>query len=112
MKCNQKAKLSNDNNAMLQFLPTIGFTIILLYAIMYIGTYTNGTIGSQLIDTMGNNNETGDKNWRNLFQNSTVNTLENMSGDFDSNTEIISVAAIVTILTVPLIAIASVRRLF
>jgi len=121
MKANQKNidKIYERNRAgMIQMLPTVGFAVILLYAVMYIGTYTNGTIGSQLIDTYNPNsvyNATGNNeagSWRTTFQNGTVNTLNNMSGDYDNNTEIISVAAIVTILTVPLMAIAGVRRLF
>jgi len=109
MKANQKNidKIYERNRAgMIQMLPTVGFAVILLYAVMYIGTYTNGTIGSQLIDSYGTASE------RSTFENASVNTLNNMSGDFDNNTEIISVAAIVTILTLPLMAIASVRRLF
>jgi len=109
MKSNKKqiAQIYERKNAgMIQMLPTVGFAVILLYAVMYIGTYTNGTIGSQLIDSYGSASE------RSTFENASINTLENMSGDFDSNTEIISVAAIVTILTLPLMAIASVRRLF
>ena len=95
-----------DDKGILQMLPTVGFVVILLYAIMYIGTYMNGTIGSQLIDSFGTATE------RTAFENTSVNTLNNLSGDFDDNVDIVSVAAIITILTLPLMAVAAVRKIF
>jgi hypothetical protein len=110
LKANQTAKLlAEDKKGLIQMLPTVGMAVIILYAVMYIGTYMNGTIGSQLIETFPpNNNVSG---WRTTFQNASVNTLNNLSGGYDSNVEIISVAAIITVLTIPLMAIVAVKKL-
>ena len=48
---------------------------------------------------------------RTTFQNKSINTLENLSGDYDSNIEIVSVAAIITVLTIPLMAVVAVKKL-
>jgi len=109
MKSNRKSidtVFVSDKKAMIQMLPTVAFAVVLLYAVLYIGTYTTGTIGSQLIESYG------DASTRTALQNASISTISNMSADFDNNTEIVSVAAIITILTVPLLAIASIRRLF
>ena len=224
MKGNQKAQknIISDDKGLIQMLPVVGIAIIMLYAIMYVGTYINGTIGSQLIDTMpkqvksgsvyelywkngstsgytnislgctigeltssasgfyinanstqiiynltvnGNahfiNNSVEGTQWTNTtlatmianstavsnlqyinlswdikdnntlnqikilmqgiyytagdmrttFQNKSINTLENLSGDYDSNIEIVSVAAIITVLTIPLMAVVAVKKL-
>jgi len=107
MKANSKAKqdIKTNDDAMLQMLVTVGFTVVMLYAIMYIGTYMNGTIGSQLIDSYGPAGS------RTSFENRSVSTLQNLSTDYDSNVEIVSVAAIITVLTVPLMAVVAVKRL-
>jgi len=108
LKANVKAKeFVSDKKGMIQMLPTVGFAVILLYAIMYIGTYMNGTIGSQLISSFGDA-----ASERTSFENKSVNTLDNLSGDFDNNVDIVSVAAIICVLTLPLMAVAAVRRLF
>ena len=105
MKANSKSinGIKENKNAMIQMLPAVAIAIVMLYAIMYIGTYINGTIGSQLNDTLGSA-PTG-------FDLKTSNTLNNLSGDYDDNTEIVSIAAIITVLKIPLMAVVAVKRL-
>jgi hypothetical protein len=106
MKANKAFRdIKADEKDMIQMLPTVAFAVVMLYAIMYIGTYMNGTIGSQLIDSYGTEES------RTAFENKSVATLNNLSSDYDSNTEIVSVAAIITVLTIPLMAIVAVKRL-
>ena len=118
MKSNRKHKLLvEDNKGMLAALPTVAFSVIMLFAISYVGVYMNGTISSQLVESYPSNlpaNYTGSgeaATWRTSLENKTVNTLENLTDDFDSTLEIVVVAAIITVLTVPLMAIVAVKRL-
>lgn len=86
-------------------LPTIAFAVIMLFAIANIGTYINGTIGSELVDSYpAAASRTG-------LQNYTVNTLVNLSGNYDSTLDIVVVAAIITVLTIPLMAVVAIKRL-
>jgi len=64
MKGNKKSIMGN-NRGMIAMLPTIAFSVIMLFAIMYIGTYINGTIGAELEDTLPSNLQTGeyDNQW-------------------------------------------------
>ena len=104
MKANCRSRdLIEDDRGLIQMLPAIGIAVVMLYAIMYIGTYINGTIGSQLTDTLGTS-PTG-------FKLKTSNTLNNLSSDYDDNTEIVSIAAIISVLTIPLMAVVAVKRL-
>ena len=106
MKANNRSReLVEDDRGMIQMLPTVGMAVIMLYAIMYIGTYINGTVGSQLIDSYPAAASRTD------FQNKTVSTLQNLSGDYDDNTEIVSIAAIISVLTMPLMAVVAVKKL-
>jgi len=107
MKANKSAKnFQSDEVAMIQMLPTIAFSVIMLFAIAYIGTYINGTIGSELIgsypDTLTD---------RTTLQNMTVNSIENLSSSYDSTLDIVVVAAIITVLTIPLMAVVAIKRL-
>ena len=86
-------------------LPVVGIAVIMLYAIMFIGTYINGTVADELVNSYPTATS------RSSLQNQTVNTLQNLTADYDDNTEIISVAAIITVLTIPLMAIVAVKKL-
>lgn len=106
MKANRKFRnLAEEKSGLIQMLPTVGMAVIMLYAILYIGTYMNGTIGSQLITSYGADAT------RTTFENNSITTLNNLSADYDSNTEIVSVAAIITVLTIPLMAVVAVKKL-
>ena len=107
MKANNKSrKIVKDQNAMIQMLPTVAFAVIMLFAILYIGTYINGTISSQLVDSYGAAGS------RTTLENSSVLTMTNLTGDYDSIIEIVTVAAIITVLTIPLMAVVALKRFF
>ena len=107
MKANRKFKeLKDDHRGMIQMLPTVAFAVIMLFSILYIGTYIVGTISSQLVDSFGVATS------RTALENKTVNTLDNLTDDYDSVTEIVTVAAIIVVLTVPLMAVVALKRLF
>ena len=108
LKANSKSinGIKDNKNAMIQMLPTVAMAVVMLYAIMYIGTYINGTIGQQLIDGMP-----ATASQRTVFENHSFSTINNLSDSFDDNTEIVSIAAIITVLTMPLMAVVAVKRL-
>jgi hypothetical protein len=106
MKSNRKHRIIEDKKGMIQMLPTVAFAVVMLFAIMYIGTYINGTIASELVDSYGD-----PADYTNL-QTKSVNTLENLTSSYDSTMDIVVIAAIVTVLTLPLLAIVAVKRLF
>jgi len=106
MKANKKAiGLIDDDAGMIQMLPTVAFAVIMLFAIVYIGTYMNGTIASQLVDSYGTEIS------RTSLENASVNTLVNLTAQYDSTLEIVVVAAIITVLTIPLMAVVAIKRL-
>jgi len=90
---------------MIQMLPTVAFAVIMLFAIAYVGTYINGTISSELVDSYGAAAS------RTALQNQTVNTLGNLTDSYDSTLDIVVVAAIITVLTIPLMAVVAIKRL-
>ena len=92
--------------ALIQMLPTVAFAIIMLFAIVYIGTYMNGTIASQLSDSYGD-----DPTHYTMHENRSINTLENLSASYDDTLEIVVIAAIITVLTIPLMAVVAIKRL-
>lgn len=100
-------KLRPDTQAIIfDMLVGAGFAIIMLFAIMNIGTYINGTISSTLVDSYGV--ATG----RSSMENMTVDTLENITAKYNDTIEIMGVAAIITVITLPLAAVVAVRKLF
>ena len=107
MKANRKFKeLHVDEGAlMFNMLVGAGLAVILLFAILNIGTYINGTISSQLVESYGTATS------RTTLENSTVSTLENITAGYDRTVEIIVVAAIITAITIPLAAIVAVKKL-
>ncbi len=105
MKANLKARgIKKEEHAMIQMLPTVAFAVIMLFAILYIGTYINGTISSTLVDSYGTSPS-------NLEQRS-INTMTNLTVDYDDVIEIVTVAAIITVLTIPLMAVVALKRFF
>jgi hypothetical protein len=105
MKANKKYTIVEDDKGMIQMLPVVAFAIIMLFAILYIGTYINGTISSQLVESYGTPAS------RTSLENETVNTLGNLTDDYDNITEIVAIAAIIVVLTVPLMAVVALKRL-
>lgn len=106
MKANQKTKLREDNQAlMFNLLLTAGITVVIFFALMNIGTYINGTISSSLVDSYPAATD------RSALQNMTVNSLENVTSDYDNALDIMTVTAIIMVITLPLAAIIGVKKL-
>jgi len=87
-------------------LVAAGMAVIMLFAILTIGTYINGQISSSLVESFGE--ATG----RTALQNRTVGTLENISAGFDNTVEVVVVAAIIVVVTLPLMAVVAIKKIF
>ena len=107
MKANQKYKsfVKDEDALMFNLLLTAGITIIIFFALMNIGTFINGTIGSSLISSYPTATSRTD------LQNMTVNSLENITASYDDALDIMSVTAIIMVITLPLAAIVGVKKL-
>ena len=102
-----KLKLRKDERAIVFELLIAGaMAVIMLFALMNVGTYINGTISSSLINSYPAAAS------RTTTQNATINTLNNLTGDFDSSVDIVSVAAIITVITIPLAAVVAIKKLW
>ena len=91
-------KLLKDKNAIVfELLMAAAISVVLFFALMNIGTYINGTIGSQLQDA----SDSADVD----------NTLGNLSEGFDDSLDIMLIAVIITVITIPLAAVIAIKRL-
>jgi hypothetical protein len=91
-------KLKADQRAIVFELLIAGaMAVVIFFALLNIGTFINGTISSELSD----------------ISSSTAidNTLTNISGGFDSTLNIMVVAAIITVITIPLAAVVAIKQL-
>jgi len=107
MKSNRKAKsFTKDEDAlMFDMLVTAGITVVIFFALMNIGTYINGQIGSSLVDSFPDEAE------RNTLENESFSNLENISTDYGNVLDIMTVTAIIMVITLPLAAVIGIRRL-
>ena len=71
--------------------------IVIFFALLNIGTFINGTVSDSLQDM--------------TTDASLDNTLGNISKGFDDTLNIMVVAAIITVITIPLAAVVAVKRL-
>ena len=100
-------KIRNDNRAMLfDMLIAAGLAVVMLFAILTIGTYINGQISSSLVESFG------EATTRTALENDTVFTLENISAGFGNTIEVTIVAAIIVVITLPLMAIVAIKKIF
>ena len=100
-------KLNKDQKAiMFNALVGAGLAVIMLFAILNIGTYINGTIASSLIESYGPTTH------RTALENNTVDTLENITAGYDNVIEIMVVATIILAITLPLAAVVAIKKLF
>lgn len=83
-----------------------GLAVIMLFCILTIGVYINGQISSSLVESFGE--ATG----RTVLENRTVNTLTNISVGFDNTVEVVVVAAIIVVITLPLMAVVAIKKIF
>lgn len=89
--------LKNKQGLVFELLVTGAMAIVIFFALLNIGSYINGTIGDNLHETTDDTD--------------TQNTLINISSGYSSNIDIMVIAAIITVITIPLAAVVAVRRL-
>jgi len=83
---------------------------------MNIGIFINGTIADNLVATYPANlpaNYTGNEEaatWRTPIQNATFSNLENNSMDLSTNSKMIGTAYLITIITLPLMAVVLIKK--
>jgi hypothetical protein len=85
-------------------IPGVVFAVILAYVYLNVGTFMNGTLGSELTDSFGANST------RTTIENKSVNTMQNLSDHFDDNVDIIKIAITISVLLVPIMAVVTLRR--
>lgn len=86
-----------ENAIVFELLIAAAMAIVIFFALMNIGTYINGTIGDSLAESTDDT--------------AVENTLGNVSEGFGSTIDIMVIAALITVITVPLAAVVAVRRL-
>lgn len=100
-------RLRKDDNALVfELLIAAAMAVVIFFALMNIGTYINGTISGNLEDTLPA--AAAD---RTALQNDTYDNLQTISTGFDDNIDIMVIAAIITVITIPLAAVISIKRL-
>ena len=96
MKANKFLTKTDDGYTNL--IPMV-LAIVIVFALIYIGAFVNGTLSTQL--TEGYPAAAS----RTLLQNTTISTMENLSDNFDSTLDIVQVAVIITVLAAAIGAI-------
>ena len=107
----QRSSFINDDTAFIEAIPGIVFAVVISYVYLNVGTYMNGTLGSELTDSFGGNNVSGSGVWRSNLENDSVSTMANLSANYDSNVNIIKIAITISILLVPIMAVMTLRRI-
>jgi hypothetical protein len=107
MKGNQKVRCFKADDQAMIFELLIGavFALIIGYTAMNIGVYITGTVGSSLISSYPAAGS------RTNLQTQTIYVLNNLTTDLGSNTRMISTAYMITIITLPLIAVVMIKKL-
>ena len=96
----------NDQAMLFNMLVGAGLVIVLLFAILTVGTFINGTIADELFDTYP---AVAD---RTAIQATSAGTLINLTDSYADTVDIVVVAAIVMAITMPLAAVVAIRKLF
>ena len=86
MKANQKFK--EDKKGFANLVPMV-LAVVIVFAILFVGTYVVGQIGLSLEGTYGTLSSAEQKSW---------STMNNSSADFDSTIDIVQVVIIITVL--------------
>lgn len=107
MKANQKIRdiKADDDAIIFELLIGAVFALIIGYAAMNIGVFINGTIASSLIASYP-----ATATSRTHLQNNSILQLTNMSVDLGTNTKMISTAYLITIITLPLMAVVMIKK--
>jgi len=108
MKGNQKARDFADDDQGIIFELLIGavFALIIGYTAMTIGIYITGTVADSLVKTYPTTLST-----RTAQQNISFKMLANLTTDLGSNTKMVSVAYLITIITLPLMAVVVIKKM-
>lgn len=93
-----------DENGFIEAIPGVVFAVVISYVYLNVGTYMNGTLGSELVESYGTAAS------RTSLENQSVNTMGNLSDNYDSNVNIIKVAITISVLLVPVMTIMTLRR--
>ena len=101
----QRTSFADDDTAFIEAIPGIVFAVVISYVYLNVGTYMNGTLGSELTDSFGAATS------RTSLENDSVSTMGNLSDNYDSNVNIIKIAITISILLVPIMAIMTLRRI-
>ena len=101
-----KQDIREDDNAFIQAIPAVVFAVILAYVYLNIGTFMNGEIGSQLTDDLA---PTATDNKTSMAR-AAVGTIDNLTGYYDSNINMVKIAITISVLLVPLMAVMTLRR--
>ena len=96
--------IREDEAAFVEAIPGIVFAVIISYVYLNVGTFMNGTLGSELTDSYGAAAS------RTSLENNTVSTMKNLSTYFDDNVAIIKIAITIAVLLVPIAAVMTLRR--
>ena len=107
MKANQKFKEFEEAEDALIFEILIGavFSLIIGYAAMNIGVFINGAVSDSLVKSFPATLAS-----RTALQNNSVSNLRNLSSDLSGNTKMMSTAYLITIITLPLLAIVMIKK--
>lgn len=98
MKANQ---FLQEDGAYSSMVPIV-LAVIIGFAILFIGSYVNGQIRTELSDTMEWQAGDGDTK---IVENMTLNRIDNVSVNYDSAIDIVQVVIIITLLAMALGAI-------
>ncbi|GAH01510.1 unnamed protein product [marine sediment metagenome] len=105
MKANQLQKLLEDKKGFANLVPMV-LAVIIVFALLFIGAYINGTIQNELSSSIGSSTGvSGLADQDRSIENDTKGTMNNTSGNWDSTLNIVQVVVIITILAAAIGAI-------
>jgi len=91
-------QLKENNKGFAQLVPMV-MAVILVFAILFVGAFINGAINDELEDTFPAAAS------RTTQQNDTLNTMSNITGNWDTGIDLMQVTIIITILAGAIAAI-------
>jgi len=95
----------NEKAIVFELLIAAAMAVVMFFALMNIGTYINGTISDQLEDSYPTAAS------RTQLENNSLASLGNLSTGFDDSIDIMLIAVIITVITIPLAAVIAIKRL-
>ena len=106
----KKQSFSENDTAFIEAIPGIVFAVVISYVYLNVGTYMNGTLGSELTDSFEKTTSYNGTMDYSTLQNNSMNTLDNLSEYYDDNVNIVKIAITISVLLVPIMAIMTLRR--